>query len=501
MEILPKFITLHIRLDRNNFSFWRNQVLATVKAHGFEEFLFCDLDSVPSLDASTSAGSSSDSSATVLWHRKDQFLLSWLLNLISEGMLGHVNRCVHAFQVWRVFDDLFRSQSKARVMNLKLQLQTFKKGSLSIDEYVLQMRTFADGLLTAGHAISDDDLVLYLLGGLGPEFDAVVVNLTTRGDLFSLSEVQSVLHMFEMRLLQVSASQTTQTMSNPTANVVNKSNNRGGSGNFKGKGKSYGKQRIYCQLCGKSNHIVAKCFKRFDKNFPGLEHVPSPDSGHGSQVNLAHASGGYNGPVYSPSIAHSEMPSSSQSFAGADWYVDSGATHHVTASLGNMHIQQPYRGNSHLVVGNGATAKIKSVGSMKASCLQHDKSVILSNILHVPDITKNLLSISQFLKDNAAIIEFHADFCVVKDLKSNKILLKGELKDGLYQMNLDSVKRIVADGVFSVSVNNFGCKPASHPVLVPSSNSCITSENKSELWHRRLVFHFVMLVNLASCIR
>lgn len=60
------------------------------------------------------------------------------------------------------------------------------------------MRTIADGLRAAGQEITNDDLILHFLAGLGSEFDAVVVSLTTRGDLPSLSEVHSILQTHEM---------------------------------------------------------------------------------------------------------------------------------------------------------------------------------------------------------------------------------------------------------------------------------------------------------------
>lgn len=117
-------------------------------------------------------------------------------------MLGHVNRCAHSFQVWKILEDLFQSQSKARSMNLLFQLQTLKKGSSIVDEYFLQMRTIVDGLLASGHTLSNDDLVLYVFGGLGTEFDAVAMSLTTARELPSLSKVHSILHIHEMRLQQ-----------------------------------------------------------------------------------------------------------------------------------------------------------------------------------------------------------------------------------------------------------------------------------------------------------
>ena len=38
----------------------------------------------------------------------------------------------------------------------------------------------------------------------------------------------------------------------------------------------------------------------------------------------------------------------------------------------------------------------------------------LNNFLHVPSITKNLLSASQFAKDNSVFVEFHSDKCLAK---------------------------------------------------------------------------------------
>lgn len=97
-------------------------MLASVKAHGFDRIMLCDRSGVPPLDDEE-------------WHRKDQFLFSWLLSSINESMLGYVNMCEHSFEVWQIFEELFRSQSKARAMHLRYQMQTLKKGNLSVGEF------------------------------------------------------------------------------------------------------------------------------------------------------------------------------------------------------------------------------------------------------------------------------------------------------------------------------------------------------------------------------
>ena len=59
------------------------------------------------------------------------------------------------------------------------------------------------------------------------------------------------------------------------------------------------------------------------------------------------------------------------------------------------------------------------------------KTLLLNNVLHVPRIAKNRLSISKLTHDNSAIAEFFDDCCLVKDKVPKKVLLRGSLKDGL----------------------------------------------------------------------
>ena len=81
-------------------------------------------------------------------------------------------------------------------------------------------------------------------------------------------------------------------------------------------------------------------------------------------------------------------------------------------------------------VGNGSGLPISSSGSSHIST--SIKPLLLKDVLHVPGITKNLLSIHKLTNDNNIYFEFHANFCLMKDKKTNQILLQGTIKDGLY---------------------------------------------------------------------
>jgi hypothetical protein len=58
--------------------------------------------------------------------------------------------------------------------------------------------------------------------------------------------------------------------------------------------------------------------------------------------------------------------------------------------------------------------------------------LFLHNLLHVPQISKPLISISQLVTDNNIYVEFNHSFCLVKDVKTHQVLLQGIKYDGLY---------------------------------------------------------------------
>ena len=78
-----------------------------------------------------------------------------------------------------------------------------------MEKYILKMKVIAHDLMAAGQHISEAELILYILGGLGSDFESVVVNLTSR-DAITLQEVQYLLQTHEMRLEQLAATSLTE---------------------------------------------------------------------------------------------------------------------------------------------------------------------------------------------------------------------------------------------------------------------------------------------------
>jgi len=83
---------------------------------------------------------------------------------------------------WNALDKTFYSSSRARIMQLRLELQSTKKGSLSMIDYIIKVKGVVDSLAAIGEPVSEQDQVMNLLGGLGSDYNAVVTASNIRDD-------------------------------------------------------------------------------------------------------------------------------------------------------------------------------------------------------------------------------------------------------------------------------------------------------------------------------
>ena len=248
--------------------------------------------------------------------------------------------------------------------------------------------------------------------------------------------------------------QSGQKRDGPPYNKFDSKGGRGGSRNQRGgRGRGFGRgvSKIICQLCEKPGHSAAKCWHRFEQNYtpPQVQfrgNAPPPQQ-HQSYFNpSAHLVQSVpRSPSSLFSVGNQSEFNYDSSASTSCWYPDSDATHHVSNDLSNLNISSEYNGGKNLLLGNGAAVSIANIGetSFNSHSTSFSRKLHLKNLLHVPNITKNLLSVSQFAKDNSVFFEFNPNFCFVKDLGTREIVLKGILEKGLYHFLLDhsSIKR------------------------------------------------------------
>lgn len=174
-----------------------------------------------------------------------------------------------------------------------------------------------------------------------------------------------------------------------------------------------------------------------------------------------------------PTIIYSPPDFSLDNQSSSSWYPDSGATNHVSHDMSNLQSGSEYLGGKKLHLGNGPKVDISHVGhSVLYSSPPNtiSKSLILKDLLHVPSITKNLLSVSQFAKDNDVFFEFHPLSCFVKDQSTKQVILKGILDQGLYRFTLHKPPQPLHSHSKSTISNAFNKSSSGLPtVLICSS--------------------------------
>jgi histone deacetylase 1/2 len=141
--------------------------------------------------------------------------------------------------------------------------------------------------------------------------------------------------------------------------------NRGGFGRGgSGRGSSF-EPGVYYQICGKEGHPAHRCFKWFDSNFSG----PPPKS-----VSTATTSYGVD----------------------TNWYMDTGATDHITGDLERLSFRDKYNGGEQVHVANGSGMDIMHIGH--STLCSPSTNLRLNNILHVPKAKKESVICSSFYK-------------------------------------------------------------------------------------------------------
>lgn len=62
-------------------------------------------------------------------------------------------------------------------------------------------------------------------------------------------------------------------------------------------------------------------------------------------------------------------------------------------------------------------------------------SMTLTSVLHVPNLTANLLSIARITIELNFRVIFYSYYCFFQDLATGKMIGSGSLKDGLYYLD------------------------------------------------------------------
>ena len=139
------------------------------------------------------------------------------------------------------------------------------------------------------------------------------------------------------------------------------------------------------------------------------------------------------------------------------WYVDSGATAHMSNNKSMFSDLEKSVSKKSVSVGNGKEASVSGIGLIREKVAFDDACVPvqMKEALHIPDLMCNLISVSRLRKAGFTILfdtdNFGEETCTVTRQGSSEILFKAyECTDGLYEVELQAEKP-VSPKAFEVS--------------------------------------------------
>ena len=108
------------------------------------------------------------------------------------------------------------------------------------------------------------------------------------------------------------------------------------------------------------------------------------------------------------------------------WIIDSGASHHV---IGNSNCLVNSMKVTHWTVGlpDGRRVPASLIGDVNLS-----DHLILKNVVYVPQLSCNLISVAQMVDDSKCTFRFTDALCAIQDQLSGNLIGGGERRDGLY---------------------------------------------------------------------
>ncbi|KAF5441809.1 hypothetical protein F2P56_036972 [Juglans regia] len=230
-----------------------------------------------------------------------------------------------------------------------------------------------------------DDIIMYVLVGLGHEYDSFVASISARTNSVTLEEIYSLFLTTEARL---SRHQLTLQFSNPMQMLLNVNHNL-----FRGMDavslEAGGVAIVMAIILPTEAMNNPRLFARFDISYQDSPKTP-------------------------PKQAMVAMTNANNGNWELEWHVDTGATHHLTNDVANLNLSNAnYNGLDSVHVGNGKGLQIFKTGSSKFSTAT--STFVLNQVLLVPEIQKNLISVQLVCIDNNVYFEFHAHFFLVKD--------------------------------------------------------------------------------------
>lgn len=431
----------------------------------------------------TTAPPAENDPAYEAWSEIDAIVLQWIYGTLSDELLVRVLDETTALGAWNKVKEIFLNNKGSRAAALEQEFNNLNLRSMSsLEAYCQRLKDLASQLQDVECPVAPNRLVLQLVRGLPPEFDTVAAYINQTLPPWDTAYSMLQLELQRQRARDAnSPSEVAATMdhdppthSNPRRDTPPNRSRQSQPRNNQQRRNNQQQNRPPNQPSSNRRNPTGQQRPQWPAYQPPYWPAPwwaspppcpyptqagwapppwtnnsAPPKQPPQQANLAEVN------PMEPSELEAAFSAMTLNPQDDQWYMDSGATSHLTADAGKL-TNHCVSSIKSVFVGNGKQVPV--LGSGNTTLPHPNKPLSLHNVLHTPNVIKNLVSVRKFCRDNFVSVEFDPLGFSIKELKTGKHLTRHNSDGDLY--------------------------PFTNPT--PASAFSFSMSTSSPIWHSRL---------------
>lgn len=298
---------------------------------------------------------------------------------LDPKLFNHVRGITKAADAWNTIKKLFQDDGLDRRVGLVVQLVNTKlKNFANSEDYVNSVMTLCHKLNDAGLTVTDEWVGIFMLAGLPSEYKPMILGMESSGKAISADAVKA-------KLLQDVA--IVEEVEDELALFIKPQ-----------------KKKVWKKKSTQNSH-------RNTENNVATQHTQEEKVLHMSMFST---------------LATTKHESN-------DWYIDSGATRHMSNNLKNFSKIEKCIDSIETAGPNSVKVQGRGVVNIFSKTQRNENIALeMKNTLYVPNLTANLLSVKQ-MTARGLKVSFSRNKCFI--IKDNTVIIEANLcKEGLYKL-------------------------------------------------------------------
>lgn len=370
--------------------------------------------------------------------------ISELTLSIDSSLYNYIEDSKSASVVWKGFLKAFDDSGTTRKVTIMHELVSVKLiDSGNMEKYINEILLYWNKSKVAGFKIEEQVIASLMLGGLPEEYRPMVLGIENSAKELTVDYVKTV-------LLQEIKDPILKRHDGEAALAASC------SARTKKGGKSWPKRKCYscgsvfhlsfncpknskrknCYNCGQNTHLAKQC------RMPKRNQSENKEDDRKDKVLIL---------LLNIDSDDAKMKNG--------WFIDSGATAHMTNRRDMMQNERRIE-KRNILIANKEKLSVETMGDVKINLLidEGQSECLIKNVYYVPNLCTSLLSVNQLNKQGYTVV-FERNGCRV--INKNKIVAKAELVDNMYRL----------------------CTSKSEKVFLSNEEK---KEESAYTWHRRL---------------